>query len=290
MSKFEFKAIGTDWVIDIMDYLSKDEEAVLLDKIKKRAEEFDITYSRFRGDSLVTKMSKTVGEYTLPDDADKMISIYKKAYDLTHGLVTPLIGQVLVDAGYDEKYSLVKREMTIPKKWEEVMEWKNPILKMLEPSILDFGACGKGYLVDIISEIIEHDGIKSYTVDGSGDMRQRSVEGIELRVGLEHPDDKEKVIGVIEIKNQSLCGSAGNRRKWADVHHIINPETLSSPKHILAVWVIADDTITSDILTTCLFFVSPEILQNDFKFEYLVLNNDFSVSKSEGFEVELFNS
>lgn len=287
--KFEFEAIGTGWQIDIKEDLSKVREVSLLEKIKSRVDIFDKDYSRFREDSLVTKMSKESGEYKMPEDFDKMFSLYKKAYEITEGLVTPLIGQVLVDSGYDAEYSLVKKDvLTKVRPLQEVVDWNKPKLTLKEPALLDFGACGKGYLVDIVSEIIEEEGIKSYCVDAGGDMKQRSENNDGLRIGLEHPEDFSMVIGTIELKNKSLCGSSGNRRKWADMHHIINPETLSSPMNILAVWVIAKTTILSDILTTCLVFVLPEIMEKSFDFEYLILNSDYMISKSEGFDVELF--
>ncbi len=290
MTKFEFEAIGTSWKIDIQDDLSKEGEVVLLEKINDRITKFDSDYSRFRSDSLVTKMSKESGEFMLPDDADQMISLYKKMYDVTSGLVTPLIGQVLVDLGYDANYSLLPKKATKPKTWDEVLSWDNPKLYLSEPTLLDFGACGKGYLVDIVSEIIESEGIKSYCVDAGGDMRYKNISGEKLKVGLEHPTDTTMVVGVAEILNQSLCGSAGNRRKWADFHHILNPETLNSPKEILAVWTMAENTILADILTTGLFFVSPEELLKHFSFEYLIIYADYSMKKSYGFSAEIFTS
>ena len=287
-SKLEFKAIGTSWEIDIYDSLESKDEAVLLQKIMVRIAEFDLAYSRFREDSLVTKMSQEEGEYTLPDDADKMISLYRRVYEATNGLVTPLIGQVLVDAGYDANYSLVEKPMSNPKSWDDILEWQNPMLVLKEPALLDFGAGGKGYLVDIISEILEEEGIQNYGVDGSGDMRHRKTNGEPLRVGLENPANATEVIGVALLGNESLCGSAGNRRKWGDFHHIINPETLSSPKEIEAVWVVASTTLLADLLTTGLFFVPPETLLKHFEFEYLIVYSDFSVGKSDGFKAELF--
>ncbi len=288
MTQFRFEAIGTGWVIDIEKELSSEEESSLLQKIKDRIEIFDKDYSRFRKDSLVTKLSNEAGGYVMPEDFDRMISTYQKAFVVTRGLVTPLIGQVLVDAGYDANYSLIKGEMTKPKQLDDVLNWEKPKLFLKEPALLDFGACGKGYLVDIVSEILEKEGIESYCVDASGDMRQRSSGGKSLRVGLENPEDIESVVGVVELLNKSLCGSAGNRRKWGDMHHIVNPETLKSPMNILSVWVIADTTILSDIITTCLFFVSPETLKKHFAFEYLLLNSDYTVLKSEGFSAEVF--
>ncbi len=286
---FKFEAIGTKWVIDIYEDLSADEAgALLLKKIMERIEEFDKNYSRFRDDSLVMKMSRKAGEFELPPDADKMISIYKKMYDVTGGLVTPLIGQVLSDAGYDAKYSLKKGELSKPKSWGEVIEWKNPKLILKESALLDFGAGGKGYLVDIVSEILENKGVDSYCVDAGGDMRHRSSKSESLKVGLEHPTDKESVIGVLPLLNKSLCGSAGNRRVWGDFHHIIDPQKLSSPKEILAVWVLADDTLTADILTTGLFFVPTETLLKHYKFEYLIVKSGYSIEKSEGFDAEIY--
>lgn len=290
MTRFEFEAIGTHWQIDIQDDLSKEAGVVLLQKIHDRISEFDLNYSRFRKDSLVTKMSKESGDFELPEDAELMFTLYKKMYDVTSGLVTPLIGQVIVDAGYDANYSLVPKELIKPKTWDEVIRWENPKLTLLEPTILDFGAAGKGYLVDIVSEIIEKYGIGSYCVDAGGDMRQRNVNGESLKVGLEHPNDNTMAIGTIDILNQSLCGSAGNRRKWRDFHHVINPDTLSSPKDILAIWTLAETTMLADILTTGLFFVGPEILQKHFKFEYLVLKADFSIEKSASFNAEIFTA
>ena len=161
MQKFKFDAIGTSWVIDFDKKLSADEESDLFEKIMARIGVFDLAYSRFRDDSLVMKMSKEVGEFVLPSDADKMISLYKKMYDVTGGLVTPLIAQVLVDAGYDADYSLVQKTLTKPLPWDEVLKWQNPKLTLTVPALLDFGAGGKGYIVDIISIQI----ILSYIVD-----------------------------------------------------------------------------------------------------------------------------
>lgn len=290
MINFGFQAIGTTWKIDIKNNLSKEEEVVLLKKIMNRIEEFDKTYSRFRDDSLIIKMSRESGEFILPEDCNKMMLLYKKFFDLTGGLVTPLIGQVLVDSGYDAQYSLEKKNATVPKSWDEVLKWGNPKIRTTEPVILDFGAGGKGYLVDLVSEILEKEGVKSYCVDAGGDMRQKDEFGVELRVGLENPSNTEEVIGVVTLKNRSLCGSAGNRRVWADLHHIINPQTLSSPTDILSVWVIADETILADLLTTALFFVEAEKIKKEFDFEYLILKSDLSIEKSDFFQCELFIS
>lgn len=288
MTKFEFEAIGTHWQIDITKELSSAQEAFLLEKIKNRINDFDLVYSRFRSDSLVTQISKKTGDYIFPSDADKMISVYKKVYDLTSGLVTPLIGDLISSAGYDANYSMKEGDLIKPKSWEDVLEWSNPKLKVKENVILDFGAGGKGYLVDIVSELLESEGVDSYCVDAGGDIRYRSYNSKELKVGLENPTNTKQVIGVVKLLDQSVCGSAGNRRAWGRFHHIINPEKMESPKNILAVWVVASDTLTSDILTTALYFAPAKELQKNFDFEYFILKEDFTFEKSENFPAEFF--
>ncbi len=287
MIQYSFEAIGTTWIIDIYKDLSSSEKDRVLGLIKNRIDLFDIAYSRFRNDSLVTKMSKESGEFIVPDDAKAMMDVYRDLYERTGGLVTPLIGNIISDAGYDAQYSL-KQKKTLEKApaWDDVMEYHHPQLKIKKPIILDFGAAGKGYLVDLVGDVLEAEGITEYCIDAGGDILHKNKE--VLRVGLENPLDKEQAVGVYNLKNESICGSAGNPRVWADFTHIINPKTLTSPKEILAVWVIAEKALIADALATCLFFVDAKSLADVYRFKYLIVRDDFSIEKSKDFQGEVF--
>jgi thiamine biosynthesis lipoprotein len=134
---------------------------------------------------------------------------------------------------------------------------------------------------------LEKEEVENYCVDAGGDIRQRNA--LEsINIGLENPSNIENILGSIKIQNQSLCGSAGNRRRWANFHHVIDPESLKSPEHIVAVWTLAKTTLLADILTTAIYFISPGVLKNHFDFEYLVIKSNGTVEKSAGFEAELF--
>lgn len=291
MQQLNFEAIGTSWQIDIFDSVTLAQLEFVDIQIQKRIHTFDQVYSRFRSDSVVTQMSKRSGEYILPADADKMISLYYQLYQLTNGLFTPLIGQTLSDAGYDANYSLLPKKLSSPQLWENVLSFSNPILIIKEPAILDFGAGGKGYLIDLVGEVLMANKVKSFCIDAGGDIlcvadKEKKFEPI--RIGLENPEDVKQVVGVVEVQNKSICGSAGNRRKWGDFHHIINPVTLSSPKHILATWVVADSTLLADALATALFFMEGENLKHHFDFEYAILYADSSAMRSDCFPGEFF--
>lgn len=285
----EFEAIGTSWKIYIRDTLSNEAIEEKRKAILDRIEAFDKNYSRFRSDSLVTEMATEPGIYTLPDDAQPMLSMYEKLYTRTDGQFTPLIGQALSDAGYDAKYSFAEKELRSPPRWNDVLVYKFPYLTLKKPALLDFGGLGKGYLIDIVGEIIERHNINSYLIDAGGDMKQKDASDNHLRIGLEHPHDFSKVLGVAYLRNNCLSGSAGNRRVWGRFHHILNPHTLESPRHIASVWTTANTSLLADAMATCLFFVPPEKLK-EFEFEYLIINKDLSWTMSDGFRGEIFTS
>ncbi len=286
MTQLNFEAIGTIWQIDILEDTSKEQEEILSSVIQDRIESFDKTYSRFRADSVVTTMSKEAGSFMLPDDAQLLLKVYYDLYKKTDGLFTPLIGNVISDAGYDATYSLKqKKELQTPLRWEDVLEYQAPSLVVKQPVILDFGAGGKGYLVDLVSKVIEERGISHYCIDAGGDILYKNT--TPIRIGLENPEDTTQVIGVYELAGGSICGSAGNRRSWGTFTHIINPKTLTSPTDIIAVWVIADSAFIADALATCLFFVDADVL-DEYTFEYVRIHKDHSVDRSAGFTGEIF--
>lgn len=285
---FKFEAIGTVWCITIERPISKTKSAGMLKDIKSRIDKFDLDYSRFRSDSLISSMAKEAGKYKLPGDAEVLFDLYEKLYKLSNGLMTPLIGQLLSDAGYDSDYSLKPGKLGLTPKWDKAIDYQFPYLLVKEPVLIDVGAAGKGYLVDIIAELIQENGIKQFCINAGGDILNRNVSSDLSRVGLEHPLQLDEVIGIADVVNKSICGSAPNRRTWSNFSHIINPSTKESPKDLLATWVIADTTILADGLATALFFIEPSKLQLYYNFEYAIVKNDLSLLKSANFPAEFF--
>lgn len=277
--RHKFEAIGTTWVID---YFGPNLEP----EIVRLTADFDQNYSRFRPDSLILKMAQTPGEYTVPSDSWPMLSLYKTVYDETGGLVTPLVGNLLADAGYDAAYSLVPKKIQKPLAWEEAIRISPGNIAVNKPVLLDFGAAGKGRLVDLVGEVLKRNGISSFCIDAGGDLL---LANWNARIGLENPENSKQVIGVCGIKSGSLCGSSGNRRKWDKFHHIINPRTLKPALDVLAVWTVSKTAMLADMMATCLFFVEPAKLVNH-EFDYLILFPDFSISKSSNFPAELYEA
>jgi thiamine biosynthesis lipoprotein len=283
-SQFSFDAIGTSWTIDIFQAAP----AGLQQKILNRIAHYDKTYSRFRADSLVTAIKNQPGTYELPDDSLPLFSVYRTLYDLTGGAMTPLIGSVLEQAGYDADYSLKPGELHTPPSWDNAMSLHGRSLTTLQPVTIDVGGAGKGYLLDIIGELLDGEGVANYCLDAGGDILIQSQQPVT--VGLENPDNLEEVIGIASVNNASICGSAGNRRSWAGYQHIINPHSLVSPTEIKAIWVVAKTGLVADALTTALYFAAPQLLQKHFAFSYAILSTGGSLQYSADFPAEFFET
>lgn len=280
-ASWRFQAIGTHWSIETSAPLDK----VLQTEITKRIEIFDKTYSRFRDDSLISQLAKRAGEYDFPADAKQLVLFYRHLYVATDGAMSPLVGDILEAAGYDKAYSLKPHgQYETARSWGEIMTWQGTRVDMHQPAIVDFGAVGKGYLVDIVGELLEQSGHKEYTIDASGDVR---IRGAAQTIGLENPYDASRVIGSVPLTNASLCASATNRRAWGEWHHIVDPRSGKPVRDIVATWVVADSTLLADGLATALFFVPAEQLA-EWQFDYVRLFADNTVEYSPGFVGQLF--
>jgi FAD:protein FMN transferase len=101
---FTFDAIGTRWCVDTDEPLSGEVRDRILDRIRR----FDRTYSRFRPDSLVSRVAAAPagGRFEFPEDSVALFDLYDRLVTATDGAVDPLVGRQLELLGYDPAYSL----------------------------------------------------------------------------------------------------------------------------------------------------------------------------------------
>jgi thiamine biosynthesis lipoprotein len=280
----EFEAIGTNWQIDTAEALP----VAVQKSVSELTERFDATWSRFRVDSLITRISRTTGTWVLPAEAGALFSLYRTLYDATDGAVTPLVGRALENLGYDRNYSLRPTAVAAPvPRWDDTIQWDGRALSTLSPTLLDVGAAGKGYLVDLVAATLVDAGISEYLIDASGDIVHSGTSPI--RVALEHPLDASKAIGVLELRNGALCASSTSRRAWGDgLHHIIDPVTGLPSTEVIATWVRASTGLIADGLSTALFFVSATRLVEIDDFTFVRMFRDGRVETSPHYDGELF--
>lgn len=281
---WRFEAIGTSWRIDTPDPLTPAEQADVLERVER----FDRDWSRFRADSLVTRISREPGRHRLPSDAGPLLDWYRRLYDGTGGRVSPLVGRTLESLGYDAAYRLTPASALAPvPAWGDAISWDGEHLDTVGSVLLDVGAAGKGYLVDLVSELLSGAGIGTHVVDASGDLVARG--STAERVALEHPADPSKAIGVVPLTEGALAASAVNRRTWGDgLHHVIDAVTGLPTASVVATWALAPNALHADGLATALFFdPAPELVEAE-GVSYVRMFADGRVQSSPSFPGELF--
>ncbi len=149
------------------------------DRVLERIERFDATYSRFRPDSLVSRIAAAPdgGRFAFPPDSLTLFGLYDRPLAATDGAVDPLVGRALELLGYDAMYSLTPAAEAVvaaerPAAWAADVVRDGPVIVTRRPLVIDVGAAGKGYLVDIVSALLREAGFTRFVVDASGDLRQ----------------------------------------------------------------------------------------------------------------------
>lgn len=129
---------------------------------------------------------------------------------------------------------------------------------------LDFNSIAKGYVVDMMGEMLEAHGCNDYIVDIGGEVRCKGCnrEGDKWRVGIETPYDgnesMDDIQRIISVTDAAVATSGNYRRFWYDdegrkIAHTIDPRTgMSVVSQLLSVTVVAPTCAEADAAGTML--------------------------------------
>ena len=287
-ASWRFEAIGTAWEIETPEPLTEETRVA----VDARIEAYDRTWSRFRDDSLVARIGREGGSWELPAEAGELFELARILYDATDGRMSPLVAASLERLGYGPGMSLTPSGAALPApRWEDAIAWDGTVLQAPRPVRLDIGASGKGQLVDLVLDVLDEHGVEAALVDASGDLRRRG-DGT-VRIGLEHPGDPTRVVGVAELGRAgdqwgALCASAVNRRAWGPgLHHVLDATTGISVSRVTATWVVAETAMVADGVATALFLTDPERIPPALGFEFARIVGG-RIERSPGFPGEVF--
>ncbi|KAF2417334.1 FAD:protein FMN transferase [Microbacterium sp. B35-30] len=284
---WRFDAIGTTWEIVTEHRLP----TAVRDEVSSRIDEFDRTWSRFRVDSAVSALGRSGGTIPAPADAVPMLDALAALSKATQGAVNPLIGASLDALGYDAGYTLHDQgALPAPADWRQRLTWDEGRLALIEPATIDVGALGKGRLVDLVLGILMRTETGDITVDAGGDL---AVRGRPQRIGLEHPFDPRRAIGVWAVTDAALCASAVNRRSWPSavgtiLHHVLDARTGQPVRTIAATWAVTQDAMIADAVATALFFDGGPRLAHEWGVDWVRMTTDGRVEWSPGCRADLF--
>ena len=302
-------AVGTGIIVSTDRPLGERLHGAIADLI----EGYERALSRFRQDAIPAQMARAShgGRFVFPDYCKGLFDVYDRLYSATGGALDPMVGEDLTRLGYGREPTFRLQADAADNlgrihgrpTWGNDLRRQGAVLMTTGPVSLDFGAVGKGYLVDLIADLLEPR-VEEYLIDAGGDMRMRMSHPIAI--AMEDPCDLSAGVGRIELSCGSLCASAPSRRHWTDrsedaaaaglaaLHHILDAIDGRPVGRVQASWVVAGEndnghpTGLADGLSTALFLVPPDALAARFSFSCALMYADRRAVISDEFPGRFF--
>jgi FAD:protein FMN transferase len=250
MPPFSLPALGTTWWVEIFDHITPSlhqeieyAAAALLASIEER-------FSRFRPDSLVSRLNHARVLQTSDVDFQFLINYGQQLYQKTNGTFNILCGDPLLARGYDSNYSFtISDRPTVIGNPVTDMAYKNGTWHLAN-GLLDLGGLGKGWAIDQVAKLLRDYDLNAFLVNGGGDLYGTSEQSEPITIYLEHPTKNGVYLGTTTIYHQGFAASSTHKRRWVSptgktTHHIIGNTTDYDSS-----FVIADSTLTADAFAT----------------------------------------
>lgn len=280
---------------NLTSQMSDSAESDMREAVAALLRTYEHTLSRFREDSLVAAMRRAThgGSFDFPDWAGGLFDLYDALHEASDGAIDPCVGEDLTRLGYGPAYTFAAQPNARAytgavhgrATWHGSMERHGCTLITRGPVSLDFGACGKGYAVDLIAALLRDGGCnterndernternadhhagpnanraadRALVIDAGGDLLvhlgQSPDQPVPLRVALEHPTDSTQAVGVAEIMDGALCASAPSRRYWGEqsgmrLHHLLNAIDGMPADSVAAAWAYVPQQAASPCAT-----------------------------------------
>jgi thiamine biosynthesis lipoprotein len=183
----------------------------------------------------------------------------------TGGIFDPTVGKLMEEHGFNRHY-LTREFIQSPS--ADLVNYQDIVLNEQEhtiflqkPLVIDLGAVAKGFAIDLAAnELKEFEG---FIVNAGGDLFAGGVDGSVnvWKIGIQHPEQKDRVIQTVEISNEAICTSGGYERKSArtnDMHHLIDAKTKQSPDDWVSCSVIAPFAMLADAVSTATFLLGAD--------------------------------
>lgn len=291
--------------------------------IRAFVDEYERTLSRFRSDSILAAMAGAAhgGSFDFPDWCEPLFDLYERLCEATDDAIDPCVGAALARLGYGPDLAFETGTSDSQRIWVAHPTWRHDVerhgttLVTARPVHLDFGACGKGYLVDLIAAMLTQQTTvrpgyaPDFVIDAGGDILAHTSPPIT--VALEDPHDTSRAVGIAHIDHAAIAASAPSRRHWRtagdeQVHHLLNAVDGLPVTDMAATWAVVDmrpggtarsanrpaggyfPTALADGLATALFLTDPERLAQHFDFACVTIRTDRVATRSRHFPGTLF--
>lgn len=271
LRKVVWWALGTDCSLQ---FASADDARAesFVSAAKAWVERFEARYSRFRPDSLVSRINAAAGGDWVEVDAemDQMLTLCGSVHFMTQGVLDVTALPLLRLWRFsDPAPRLPTREDVAAAQrlvgWGKVRREPGRVQLPLAGMALDFGGWGKEFAVDAVAQLgVEH-GLTSLLVDFGHDIRAvgQPPGRPAWHVGLEDPATPGTARGSVAAVNLGIA-SSGDYHRGVTIDgrrygHIIDPRTgWPVANGCVQVTVIAPSCVQAGLLSTSAFVLGPE--------------------------------
>jgi thiamine biosynthesis lipoprotein len=228
---------------------------------------FEARYSRFRPDSLVSRINAAAGREWVEVDAEmeSMLKLCDSLHFMTQGILDPTALPLVKAWDYKAARPQVPDAKEVSRAlvlvgWKKVQRAPGKIFLPVEGMSLDFGGFGKEYAVDFVAQLAADRGIKAALVDFGHDLRALGIPPGRpaWHIGLEDPQRPGSTRGSLAVVNRGVASSgdyiryfeAGGKRYG----HIIDPRTgYPVSNGCMQATVIASSCLQAGVLSTTAF-------------------------------------
>ncbi|WP_299929600.1 FAD:protein FMN transferase [uncultured Nocardioides sp.] len=229
-----FRALGSEVYVGVRRPAELDRALAVTRAVLRDVDE---VASRFR-DSDLTRVNAQPGQWVAVDPLlVAAVQVGREAARQTDGLVSPLLGRVLVEVGYDRDFALIEEgasgsfvrpEPPPLDAWREICTDPGGWVRIPEHTALDLGATGKAWAADLVAAALTERLACSAIVGVGGDVRVAAPDGVPWPVVVaERPGGPAEELTA--LAGGGLATSTTTVRRWARAgvrhHHLLDPRT-----------------------------------------------------------------
>ncbi|MBL9188192.1 MAG: FAD:protein FMN transferase [Opitutaceae bacterium] len=228
---------------------------------------FEAKYSRFRPDSLVSRINAAAGREWIAVDAEMegLLKLCDTLHFMTQGVLDPTALPLLRLWDYKAAQPRIPATAEIAAAlalvgWKKVQRAPGKVFLPVAGMALDFGGFGKEYAVDFVARIAGEHGITSALVDFGHDLRAlgRPPGRPAWHIGLEDPRQPGRSDGSLAILGQGVASSGDYLRSFTiegkRYGHIIDPRTgWPVANGCTQATVVASSCLQAGVLSTTAF-------------------------------------